>query len=62
MALKTRSTEPLGIEHPIAQGGMMREWDFADMKALLSSADPVEGPKAFAEKRAPVWTGTLRRS
>ena len=26
--------------------------------ALYSSADRVEGPKAFAQKRKPVWTGT----
>jgi enoyl-CoA hydratase/carnithine racemase len=24
---------------------------------MLASEDYVEGPKAFAEKRAPVWTG-----
>jgi enoyl-CoA hydratase/carnithine racemase len=26
-------------------------------KAVLSSDDAKEGPRAFAEKRAPAWTG-----
>ncbi len=31
------------------------------VKALRLSEDYVEGPRAFAEKREPVWTGKLRR-
>ncbi|NKW71458.1 crotonobetainyl-CoA hydratase [Rhodobacteraceae bacterium R_SAG10] len=30
---------------------------FATVKALYSSDDQLEGARAFAEKRAPVWTG-----
>ncbi len=30
---------------------------FATIKALYSSDDQLEGARAFAEKRAPVWTG-----
>jgi crotonobetainyl-CoA hydratase len=31
------------------------------VKALRLSEDYVEGPRAFAEKREPVWTGKLRK-
>jgi crotonobetainyl-CoA hydratase len=31
--------------------------EFPAVKALTESADRVEGPKAFAEKRKPQWTG-----
>lgn len=34
-----------------------QQWDMPAMQALFASADVVEGPKAFAEKRAPQWAG-----
>lgn len=37
--------------------GMRDEWDYPAMKAMLASQDYVEGPVAFAEKRAPQWKG-----
>jgi hypothetical protein len=32
-------------------------WLYPDMVAMHFSDDAIEGPSAFAEKRAPVWTG-----
>ena len=31
------------------------QWDYPAMKAMLTSQDAVEGPKAFMEKRRAVW-------
>lgn len=33
------------------------QWSFPAMTAMLASQDAVEGPRAFAEKRAPQWQG-----
>jgi crotonobetainyl-CoA hydratase len=35
----------------------MRDGDLPRYRAMLTSADAREGPRAFAEKRAPVWRG-----
>lgn len=32
-------------------------WHYPAMEAMLASQDAVEGPRAFAEKRAPDWKG-----
>lgn len=39
------------------QEGMEGEWDYPEMQALLASEDYIEGPVAFAQKRAPQWKG-----
>ncbi len=39
------------------EDGMVCEWEYSAMKAMLSSHDYVEGPLAFSEKRQPNWTG-----
>jgi crotonobetainyl-CoA hydratase len=39
------------------EDGLFGGWDYPAMKAMLASADAVEGPLAFTEKRAPKWVG-----
>ncbi|HEX7784490.1 MAG TPA: enoyl-CoA hydratase-related protein [Sphingobium sp.] len=39
------------------EDGMRDEWAYPAMKAMLHSEDYVEGPLAFAAKRAPAWKG-----
>ncbi len=45
-----------GLSVPVAEG-LAEEWEYPAMKRMLASADAVEGPSAFAEKRGPVWRG-----
>jgi crotonobetainyl-CoA hydratase len=45
-----------GLEVSLAQA-MADQRDYPAIKAMMSSADAREGPKAFAEKRRPVWSG-----
>ena len=50
-----RATENQALEdaYGTLRGGSLRTY-----RAMLQSADASEGPRAFAEKRAPRWTGT----
>jgi enoyl-CoA hydratase/carnithine racemase len=36
---------------------MVAQREFPAVRAMIASADYVEGPKAFAEKRPPRWQG-----
>jgi crotonobetainyl-CoA hydratase len=45
-----------GLSRSISEGSS-EEWEYPAMKAMLASADAVEGPQAFAEKRKPNWKG-----
>ncbi|MBD3759228.1 enoyl-CoA hydratase-related protein [Rhizorhabdus sp.] len=42
---------------PLLARQLAEEWDYPGMARLLQSADAAEGPKAFSEKRTPVWLG-----
>ncbi|MGK9066592.1 enoyl-CoA hydratase-related protein [Stutzerimonas chloritidismutans] len=45
-----------GMDIPVEQA-LVDQWEYPGMKAMLSSKDAIEGPKAFAEKRSPNWVG-----
>ena len=49
-----RETAVLPVE---ACYSLMRSGQLAAYEAMLHSEDAIEGPKAFAEKRKPVWQG-----
>ena len=50
----TRATEGLPLAECYA---LLRSGTLAAYEQMLNSQDAVEGPRAFAEKRAPMWQG-----
>jgi enoyl-CoA hydratase/carnithine racemase len=52
----SKETVHMGLEETLAEaiGGQFR---YPAVAAMFKSADFVEGPMAFAQKRAPQWTG-----
>jgi len=49
-----RATSQMGVAEAMAH---IRSGKVASYRAALDSSDAVEGPRAFAEKRPPRWTG-----
>ncbi len=45
-----------GLSIPLADG-LSQQWEYPAMKAMLASADAIEGPAAFATRRTPIWRG-----
>jgi enoyl-CoA hydratase/carnithine racemase len=52
----TKESAHDGFGRPVDEA-IARDWDDR-IPRLLASQDYVEGPKAFSERRKPVWTGS----
>jgi enoyl-CoA hydratase/carnithine racemase len=46
-----------GLDEPSLEAAIRGQNRYDAIAALFRSEDFVEGPRAFAEKRAPRWTG-----
>ncbi len=46
-----------GLDEPSLEAALKNQNRYSAVAAMYGSADFIEGPKAFAEKRAPQWTG-----
>lgn len=58
--LAVRATKRVVLEYanaPLAEA-MRPQWNLPQVRAAQSSHDAIEGPRAFVERRAPVWTGS----
>jgi enoyl-CoA hydratase/carnithine racemase len=46
-----------GLDEPTLDAALQNQFRFPAIRAMFKSADFVEGPRAFAQKRAPQWKG-----
>jgi crotonobetainyl-CoA hydratase len=46
-----------GLDEPSLEAALRNQVEYPHFKAWMGAEDTVEGPRAFAEKRAPVWKG-----
>lgn len=53
----SKQTAHKGLDEATLEAAYRGQDDYAAIKALFRSADVREGPLAFAQKRAPKWTG-----
>ena len=60
MAIKTRITEMLGIEHPIVQGGMMHV-GYAELASAVSNAGGLGIITALTQPSADALRGEIER-
>lgn len=57
--LSVRATKQAALEamSVSVQEGLSSMWHYPAVEAMLQSEDALEGPRAFLEKRAPIWRG-----
>src|SRR5579863_52794 len=53
----SKETVMRGLDEPSLEAAIRGQGGYPAVKALFRSDDFVEGPRAFAEKRAPNWSG-----
>lgn len=53
----TKEVAMRGLGEPSLEAAMKNQVDYPGFKAWRAADDTIEGPRAFAEKRTPVWKG-----